>query len=413
MKKISGIIFLLIIFCVVFSNIVIAPPSNEPPIADFTYTPNIPTTQDIIQFTDTSTKGTSIIISWSWDFGDGEGSHLQNPTHQYSDDGTYNVTLTVMDEAGLEDDETKNITVGNTPPEAYFTYTPLNPTTADIIQFIDASTDVDGEIVAWLWDFGDGETSTLENPEHQYEKIGEIPVILRVEDDDMDFAFYDIKLFIYGANIPEADANGPYLGEIGEPIDFNGSGSSDPDGEIVAYDWDFGDGNTGTGLNPSHIYNEIGVYTVILTVEDDDGFTDNDTTTATITDYQNNPPNKPTITGPSKGKPGEEYTYYAVTTDPDGENVSYLFNWGNNITSFIMGPYPSGVECNASTIWFDEGTFNVTVKAIDVYGAESEWSDPLVVSMPKTKAKTIDIILLRILENYPLLYKILHRFLKL
>jgi PKD repeat protein len=391
MKKMSWMF--LVAFCILVSNIVMASPSDfdgkgisdiynsNPPIADFTYSPSYPTTQDVIQFTDTSTNGTSDIISWSWEFGDGEISNLQNPKYQYGDDGFYEVTLTVMDEGGLEDDETNYITVSNVPPVANFTYTPLYPSTGDVVHFIDLSIDIDGDIVAWLWDFGDGEMSTLENPEHKYENKGEFPVILKVEDDDEEFAV-DTILFIYGANL-EADANGPYLGNVDEIVDFNGSGSYDTDDEIVAYVWDFGDGNTGTGVNPSHIYNEVGMYTVILTIENDEGYTANDTTSAIIIDYDNNPPDKPTINGPSKGKSGEEYTYYASTTDPDGDNVSYLFNWGNNITSFIMGPYPSGFECNASTIWFEGGIYNITVKAIDIYGAESEWSDPFEIIMPK------------------------------
>jgi PKD repeat protein len=82
---------------------------------------------------------------------------------------------------------------------------------------------------------------------------------------------------------PVADPNGPYTdGVIGEPVIFDGTGSYDPDGIIVDYNWDFGDGSTGTGLTPMHIYAVDGTYTVTLTVTDDDGTTDIATTTATI-----------------------------------------------------------------------------------------------------------------------------------
>ncbi|MDH3578637.1 MAG: PKD domain-containing protein, partial [Gammaproteobacteria bacterium] len=64
---------------------------------------------------------------------------------------------------------------------------------------------------------------------------------------------------------PTADPNGPYSAQVGNPVNFNGSGSSDPDGSIVAYAWDFGDGNTGTGANPTHTYGAEGTYTVTLT----------------------------------------------------------------------------------------------------------------------------------------------------
>lgn len=102
-----------------------------------------------------------------------------------------------------------------------------------------------------------------------------------------------------------------------------------------------------------------------------------------ITD--NHPPNKPNIDGPKSGKPETEYTYIAWTNDPDEDNVFYLFDWGDGHTSFLYGPYDSGEECSASNIWFDQGEYEIKVKAIDIHNAESEWSDPIVVSMPKYK----------------------------
>jgi len=89
---------------------------------------------------------------------------------------------------------------------------------------------------------------------------------------------------------PVADPNGPYSGTVGSPVSFDGSGSSDPDGTIVAYDWDFGDGNTGAGVKPSHRYVAAGTYTVSLTVTDNDGASDTATSTATIDPVANEPP---------------------------------------------------------------------------------------------------------------------------
>lgn len=89
---------------------------------------------------------------------------------------------------------------------------------------------------------------------------------------------------------PVADAGGPYGGAVGGAVDFDGSGSFDTDGSIVAYDWDFGDGDSGSGVTPSHEYAAIDTYTVVLTVTDDDGLTDTATTTASITAGPNSPP---------------------------------------------------------------------------------------------------------------------------
>jgi PKD repeat protein len=83
---------------------------------------------------------------------------------------------------------------------------------------------------------------------------------------------------------PVADANGPYSGTVGVPVQFDGSGSADPDGDIAAYDWDFGDGNSGTSMTPTHTYNLSGNYTVTLTVTDKGALQSSDTTTAEISD---------------------------------------------------------------------------------------------------------------------------------
>jgi hypothetical protein len=101
---------------------------------------------------------------------------------------------------------------------------------------------------------------------------------------------------------------------------------------------------------------------------------------------ENNYPNKPLRpSGEINGKTGIEYEYTTTTMDPDGDDIFYMFDWGNEMTSFILGPYESGEECSALGIWFEEGSYEIKVKAIDEHGAESDWSDPLVVSMPKSK----------------------------
>ena len=116
--------------------------------------------------------------------------------------------------------------------------------------------------------------------------------------------------------------------------------------------------------------------------------------------YENQRPNKPSRpSGPSSGNINEEYTFSTSTIDPDGDEIFYLFDWGDGHTSFWYGPYDSGEECSASNIWFERGTFEVRVKAQDVHGGESEWSDPLIVSMPKNHAIYNNIIS-RLLELF-------------
>ncbi len=101
--------------------------------------------------------------------------------------------------------------------------------------------------------------------------------------------------------------------------------------------------------------------------------------------FGNQRPNTPLRpSGPSSGKINQEYIFTALATDPDGDQLYYLFDFGDGVTSFWYGPYDSGEECNASHIWFEKGSYQVKVKAQDEHGGESDWSDPLPITMPKT-----------------------------
>ncbi len=99
-------------------------------------------------------------------------------------------------------------------------------------------------------------------------------------------------------------------------------------------------------------------------------------------DSLNEPPSSPTINGPQSGKIDETYYYNVITTDPEGGEVSYYIDWGDNSDGGWTRMLPSGEEYNASHIWNEEGTFTIKVKAKDYYGSESDWTT-LEVSMPR------------------------------
>ncbi|MFE3845557.1 NosD domain-containing protein [Thermoplasmatota archaeon] len=465
---------------------------NSVPIANFTYTPISPTDLDTISFTDASLDYGGSIVNWSWDFDDGDSSFDQNPTHQYSDDGIYNVCLTVKDDDAAFDTYCTMITVLNVPPVASFTYLPLDPTDLNVILFTDNSIDSDGSIVNWSWDFDDGDSSFDQNPSHQYADDGVYTVCLTVKDDDGAVDIYCTMITVLNVP-PVADANGPYDGLYHDSVQFDGSGSYDPDGTILSYEWDFGDGDYGTGMITNHIYDRVGIYTVILTVTDNDGSWNIDTTTVQITyepipsvlilypiggenvegtidiqwiahdtsggnnvqiviylfdsegdftrltpdpienvgtfgwdtstvpdgeykievsaiqddkfgidvsDYftvknheepiENLPPNKPfKPSGESSGKTGNEYSYQSSTSDPDGDQVYYKWDWGDESSGWL-GPYDGGVTITTPHNWDEDGNYSIKVKAKDVYGDESSWSDPLTVTMPKNNAATTE-----------------------
>ncbi len=99
----------------------------------------------------------------------------------------------------------------------------------------------------------------------------------------------------------------------------------------------------------------------------------------------NNPPEKPTINGPTSGEAGKSYTYTAVSTDPDGDKIFYCFNWGDG-NEICTDLYPSGQQASASHTWESKGDYTITVKATDEHGAESEPAT-LKVSMPLSYEK--------------------------
>jgi len=97
---------------------------------------------------------------------------------------------------------------------------------------------------------------------------------------------------------------------------------------------------------------------------------------------ENLPPNKPIIAGPSSGKINTEQSYTAIATDPDDNTLSYLVEWGDDTDTGWFGPYPSGSMASTSHIWNQTGSYLIRAKVKDTQDLESEWSDPLPVSMP-------------------------------
>jgi parallel beta-helix repeat protein len=145
------------------------------PVTNFTSSVTLGKAPLIVVFTDTST-GTP--ATWKWEFGDGSKSFVQNPTHKYSKAGTYTVSLTVKNAAGSNTvTKTEHIKV-TAKPAANFTSgvtsgkAPLN------VKFTDTST---GTASSWIWDFGDGSKSFVENPIHKYSKAGTYTVSLTVK----------------------------------------------------------------------------------------------------------------------------------------------------------------------------------------------------------------------------------------
>jgi PKD repeat protein/ABC-type branched-subunit amino acid transport system substrate-binding protein len=148
------------------------------------------------------------------------------------------------------------------------------------------SRDTDGAIVEYNWNFGDGYTATSANPSHTYRNAGTYTVTFTVRDNKGATNTVTTQCTVTAPTPPNqapvAAVNGPYSGKEDSSISFSSAGSNDPEGGSIQYSWDFGDGQTSTGANPSHTYEEAGAYTVTLRVTDDQGATGTATTSCTV-----------------------------------------------------------------------------------------------------------------------------------
>jgi PKD repeat protein len=256
------------------------------------------------------------ITSWEWVFSDGSDQSGEIVSHVFTEPGQYDVILTVTDNLSATSSINSSLTVSPyIDLEVDFSANSTEILVDDPIRFNNSTI---GGLTpyAYSWDFNnDGITDSVEeNPEYLYENPGVYTITLHVTDslfNTVNLTKQDYISVILSGTYPLADAGGPYTGIIDTPVSFNGTGSSDPDGTIISYDWDFGDNTTGSGVNPSHTYTAPGTYTVTLTVTDDEGLTDTDITSATINEQ--NPMVGISMTLQGGGRPDPEEWEIPIT----------------------------------------------------------------------------------------------------
>jgi PKD repeat protein len=252
---------------------------NQPPVAAFEAQPNTGQAPLVVSFNaEDSRDPDGNITSYSWSFGDGESGVGVSGIHQYDNQGTYTAVLTVIDDDGAMATASNTITVTapeNQPPEANISAAPMSGQAPLMVAFDGTgSNDPDGSIASYDWQFGGGATGSSPTANVTYTTAGTYAVVLEVTDNDgaTDTATVTITVTSPGNQAPNASFTAdPEAGVAPLTVDFDATASSDPDGAIVAYQWYFGDGDTGVGATVSHTYDSFGAYTAILTVVDDDG----------------------------------------------------------------------------------------------------------------------------------------------
>jgi PKD repeat protein len=349
--------------------------TNEGPTASFVYSPTNPKVDEKVNFNASASKDPDgTIVSFRWDFGDGHSDSGETVSHRYQDAGTFAVVLVVQDNSGNRGTATQTVGVTEgSSPSASFVYSPANPAENETIYFnASQSNDPDGTIESFDWDFGDGTTGKGETVTHKYGSSGSYTVLLKVTDDDGNIDTASQTVSVGDNQGPVASffytPSNPVVNQV---IQFNATESHDPDGTIVSYQWDFGDGTPGAvGVLVDHHFSSKGTYTVYLRVTDNNGNTDSASQTITVSDNQS--PTASFVYSPTNPVVGDRVHFNASeSTDPDGTITSWDWDFGD-------GRHGSGVEVNHP--YSDAGTYTVVLVVTDDSGNTDSGSKTITIS---------------------------------
>lgn len=214
-----------------------------------------------VKFTDTSTGS---INSWSWDFGNGNTSSLQNPGAIYAAPGTYTVRLTVSNGTQTDTRVQDALIAVHGFPETEFSYDKDNGCAPLTVHFTDQTPGNTGTITQWQWVFGDGGTSSDANPTYTYTSAGSKTVSLKVRNEyGCEFTkTISSAITVHGPNASFTPSSVSVC-QVPATINFTNSSTG-----ASSYTWDFGDGGSSTVPNPSHTFTQAGIYSVSLSAKD-------------------------------------------------------------------------------------------------------------------------------------------------
>ncbi|MDD4247942.1 MAG: PKD domain-containing protein [Methanosarcina sp.] len=307
----------------------------QTPVAAFSASPTSGNSPMDVTFTDTST-GTP--TAWSWNFGDGANSAIQNPKHTYSTAGTYTVTLTATNAAG-SNTATKSgyITAGTTAqkPVVNFWGTPRSGNAPLSVTFKDITT---GAPTAWNWDFGDGASSTEQNPTHIYSAAGNYVIKLTASNAAGSTVLSKYNYMTVtgtAAQTPVAAFSAsPTSGNSPLDVTFTDTSTGTP----TAWSWNFGDGTSSTQKSPTHTYSAAGSYTVTLTVSNAAG-----SNTVTKSSYitaitAETTAQKPVINCWGSPRSGTAPLNVYFKDSSTGSPTAWNWSFGDGTTSTIQNP---------------------------------------------------------------------------
>jgi PKD repeat protein len=364
------------------ASVVVVHPVNQPPVADASA--SAPTSGPAPLAVAFSSSGShdddGTIEDYAWDFGDGptSGSTEPDPHHTYTTTGTYTATLTVTDDDGAQNTTSVTITVGsNLAPTAAATATPDNGAAPLDVSFDGTgSTDPESQPLTYAWDFGDpasgaANTASGATASHTYSTVGPYTATLTVTDVGGLTDTTTVPVTVGAANQPpvaDASATTPQSGAAPLAVSFDSAGSSDADGGIVSYAWDFGDPTSGTntasGATAAHTYATPGTYTATLTVTDGGGATDSATVQIVVS--ANQPPTAIGNLSTNSGAAPLAVTFTSSSTDNDGGVTSTTWSFGDGS--------PDATTPTATHTYSLPGTYTATLTVADAQGATDSTS---------------------------------------
>jgi PKD repeat protein len=296
------------------------------PVASFSAVPLTGNEPLTVQFYDNSSDSPS---QWSWAFGDGGTSPVENPVYTYSTPGVYNVSLTATNTGGSSTLTKVNyIIVHNAKPAASFTATPSSGNVPLTVGFTDTSSGAN--ISSWEWNYGDGSANgTTPTPSHQFTHVGTYTVTLTVGNDG-GYSTCTGTISVLDANPVASFTTNTTNGDLPLTVQFTNTSTG---ANITGCQWTFGDGNVSTSSNPVHTFYKYGSYSVTLTVTNDGGSSLPYSKTITVLDQA--PVAKFNVNTSSGNVP----MTVAFTNVSTGANITgWTWNFGDGTNSTATNP---------------------------------------------------------------------------
>ena len=343
----------------------------DPPGSDFTFTNN-GCISDSVRFLDNANTGGRPVISYSWNFGDGNTSSVKNPAHLYTGPGSFTVKHSVVTDVGCLSDTTEKIVALSPPPAAKFGAS-FPDCIGKLITFTDSSTATSSSIVKWYWDFGDGSPQVVATTNaaqtHTYNTAGNYNVTLRVETSTGCLSNLFTKALIINV-FPLAAFNFGGACLPGGLTQFtNTSTISDGTQSGLTYVWDFGDGNNSTIQNPSNNYASAGPFNVTLTVTSNNGCID-DTMRVMNTIFE-----QPVaaFNAPAEACFGSTLNFIDASSAANSTITQWQWNFGDGNTSNQRNPNHN---------YAAPGTYTVTLTTTSAVGCPSTTATKNVIVNP-------------------------------